>query len=77
MSNGAQNCALEICCPPGSRDAVMALAKMIREDYPEVPQKYAEQAADWILKKFDLAERGTLAAFKASVVKVWQQKDPH
>lgn len=77
MSNGAQNCALEICCAPGSAEAVKALASLIVKDYPQVPELYAEQAAAWILKHFDLAERGTLAPLKASIVKVWQQKDPH
>lgn len=70
MSNGAQCCALEICCPPGSAKQAKALAKMIREDYPAVPQQYAEQAAEWILKNFDLAPAGTLGEFKKSIAKI-------
>lgn len=70
MSNGAQCCAMEICCPPGSAKQKKALATMIREEYPMVPQQYAEQAAEWMLNKFDLAPHGTLSGFKAAIAKL-------
>jgi len=75
VSNGAQNCALEICCPPGSREAVLALTKLMVKD--GLDKEYAEPCATWILRHFDLAERGTLKELKASVVRVWQKKNPH
>jgi|GEM_PF-2759994 len=75
MSNGAQNCALEICCPPGSLEAQKALVTLMVRD--GIERKYAEDCATWILRHYDLAERGTLKELKASIVRVWQEKDPH
>lgn len=80
MSNGTANCLLEVCCPPNaatvaSPDAVKALAKQMVAD--GCPREEAERYAAWMLKHFDLAERGTLQLFKASIVRVWQEKDPH
>lgn len=70
MPNGSQCCALEICCDRSSQKQTKALATMIREDYPQVPMQYAEQAAEWILKNFDLAPAGTLGDLKRAIAKV-------
>lgn len=70
MSNGAYCCAIGECCPPGSAKQHAALSKLIREDYPLVPQQYADQAAEWILKNFDLAPVGTLTEFKHAIAKL-------
>lgn len=75
MSNGAQCCALEICCPPGSARQKTALATMIRDEYPQVPMQYAEQAAEWILKHFDLAPHGTLSGLKQAIAKIAREHD--
>jgi len=70
MPNGSQCCALEICCNAGSPKQRAALAKMIREDYPAVPELYAGQAAEWILKNFDLAPVGTLGGLKKAIARI-------
>lgn len=75
MSNGSQCCALEICCDAGSTKQLRALAKMIRDDYPQVPLQYCEQAAEWILKNFDLAPHGTLSDFKRSIAKIAREHE--
>jgi hypothetical protein len=73
MSNGAQNCALEICCPPladgtPSEKAVDALMKeLIHEG---LSAEYAKTCAPVMLKLFDLAPRGTLQKFKAITAKL-------
>lgn len=68
--NGEVCCILGICCPPASRKQITALAKQIRVDYPQVPMQYAEQAAEWILKNFDLAPAGTLNGYARAIAKI-------
>lgn len=73
MSNGAQCCALEICCPPnadGSPDpkAVEALAKFFGQENGTLSPLTATVAARRILEHFELADRGSLTALKASMV---------
>lgn len=73
MSNGAQNCALEICCPPlangdPSEDAIDALAKELAHE--GLAPEYARICAPVVLKLFDLAPRGTLQKFKALTAKL-------
>lgn len=67
--NGEVCCILGICCPPNSRKQIAALAKMIRVDYPQVPMQYAEQAAEWMLKNFDLMPMGMLSDVKRFIAK--------
>lgn len=69
MSNGEYCCAIGVCCPPESAKQRTELAKMIRVDYPQVPMQYAEQAAEWMLKNFDLSPVGTLTEFKRAIAK--------
>lgn len=73
--NGEVCCILGICCPPASRKQLVALAKQIRADYPAVPMQYAEQAAEWILKNFDLAPVGSLSDFKRGIAKIAREHD--
>lgn len=81
--NGEANCILEICCPPSgvsadasvdpqaaSANAVGALAKHLAQDLA-LDADMATAVSGWIYKHFDLAERGTLQAFKASVVRIY------
>jgi hypothetical protein len=73
MSNGSQNCALEICCPAAangdaSDKAVTALAHDLATG--GVPDEYCDKAARVTLKKYELAERGTLKPFKESIAKL-------
>lgn len=70
MSNGEYCCAIGVCCPPASAKQRTELAKMIRVDYPQVPMQYAEQAAEWILKNFDLAPPGTLSNYAQAIAKI-------
>jgi hypothetical protein len=67
MSNGAANCLLEVCCPPAA--AQKKMAEKLAADL-NISQEYAEKCAAWIYEHFDLAERGTLTAFKKSIAKL-------
>lgn len=73
MANGQRNCILWICCPPGSEQAVEALAKEIREalgwsaDSAGDHAGSARSVASWVLENFDLAPKGSLQAFKDAV----------
>lgn len=78
MSNGddqQMNCVLEICCEAHSEKQYEALALKIAHDLPNGGDP--DTMAKWILKHFDLAEVGTLSAFKASIARVAkaQRKD--
>lgn len=72
MSNGAANCLLEVCCPPAA--AQKKFAQVLARDTGLSPE-YADQCAAWVYTHFDLAERGTLRAFKDSIVKVFQHHE--
>lgn len=71
MSNGDQqaNCILEVCCAPHSDEQYHALAEKIRKDLHDVALT-PERVAKYILSHYDLAEVGTLSAFKASIARV-------
>lgn len=73
--NGEVCCILGICCPPESAKQRTALAKQIRVDYPQVPMQYAEQAAEWMLKNFDLAPVGTLGGFKQAIARIAREHE--
>lgn len=75
--NGEANCILEVCCPPdetgaATQNARDALATHMMHDCA-LSTYDAQKVADYIFKHFDLAERGTLRALKASVVRVSKQ----
>jgi len=73
--NGEANCILEVCCPAdattnaASPNAHAALSKHLCDECDLTPAD-ADAVAAYIYKHFDLAERGTLRALKASVVRV-------
>lgn len=84
--NGNANCLLEVCCPPNfaaleavngaataSDHAVAAMASELRAHCGLSPDD-AHAVAQWIYTHFDLAERGTLQAFKASIVRVYNSR---
>jgi len=62
MGDPIFNCAALICCPPESRAAIEATAKMLVA--AGCDQKAAEEAAPYVQKCFDLAKKGTLQPFK-------------
>lgn len=71
MSNGQQmNCILEVCCDLVR--AKTALAAALAADGLD-PQSAAKAAA-YVLDHFDLARRGTLAAFKADVARLARER---
>lgn len=63
------NCVLEVCCAAGSASQRGAMADLIVRDCTCDPV-VAKRVGDYLLSKFDLAEKGTLQAFKASIVRV-------
>jgi len=76
--NGTANCILEVCClaaadGSASQSAIGSLATLFREatscDPPLTPAQ-AIECATMVYMNFDLAERGSLSAFKASVARV-------
>jgi len=74
--NGQANCILEVCClvsQDGSANpkAINALATLFADgtDCDLTPEQ-AVECAQFVYMNFDLAERGTLEAFKASVSRV-------
>jgi hypothetical protein len=69
MSNGAQCCALEICCAPGSPKQRQALITEIMHGLQCTPDE-AAKLADFINKEWDLAPKGTLTAFKAAIAQL-------
>ncbi len=78
MDDPILNCVLTVCCPPAEAEA--ALAKMIHkgvgpgnpdEDWP-ITEDTAQRVAAWMLKHFDLAEKGTLQPLKDSIVRVYK-----
>ena len=73
MSNGDDplivNCILGICCPENSEAQTNALASLLVADM-NCPHEEARLYAGWMLHHFDLAEKGTLTDFKASITKL-------
>lgn len=63
------NCILEVCCASGSASQRTAMADLIvRECGCDLTM--ARKVGEYLLSKFDLAEKGTLREFKASIVRV-------
>lgn len=63
------NCLLEVCCVSGSASQRTAMAKLIVDECGCDPA-LARKMGDYLLATFDLAEKGTLQAFKKSIVRV-------
>lgn len=66
------NCVTGVCCPP--EEQRKALAKGLVE-YCGMKHAEAVSVAEWLLNTFDLAEAGTLAAFKASIARLARNTD--
>jgi len=63
------NCILEVCCLASSDQQHATMANLLVRDCGCAPD-VAATVGRYILSKFDLAEKGTLAPFKASIVRV-------
>lgn len=66
MGNPLYNCAALICCPPESRAAIEATAKILIEH--GCPEKVAYEAAPYVQEAFDVAKKGTLQPLKDWIV---------
>ncbi len=70
MSNGAECCAIGVCCPPDSQSRVDALAKIINDTAASDGRMTAEDAAACVLEHFDLANKGTLQPLLDDIAKM-------
>lgn len=68
MSDPQKNCVLEICC--GASNANEMLTSLLVEDGVCAEPDEAKRVAKWVNKHFDLAEKGTLTAFKKSIARL-------
>lgn len=59
MSNGEFCCAVGICCPPKSPQQRAALVSEAMHG-TGLDQASAEKVADWMMRDYDLAPKGTL-----------------
>lgn len=59
MSNGAECCAIGVCCPPASAERLTSLAKVIARD-SGLTHDQSIRAATCVIETFDLAIKGTL-----------------
>lgn len=67
MDDVILNCILEVCCEAGRAEET--LAKFIAKQ-TGLDRDAATKAAACMCAHFDLAEKGTLSAFKASVARL-------
>jgi len=65
------NCLTGVCCPPEQQRIVLAEAF---QTYCGLDKDGSTKAAQWMLSTFDLAEAGSLTAFKASVARLARGK---
>lgn len=68
FSDPKKNCVIELCC--GTANAVETMASQMVSDGVCAEADEAKRIAKWIYKHFDLAERGTLTAFKKSIARL-------
>lgn len=64
------NCLTGVCCPPDSAEQLASATKFMMEYGGCTDHAVAEKCAAAMLKHFDLAEKGTLTAFKASIARL-------
>ena len=64
--NGEVCCILGVCCPAGSNEQRDALATAMANDKC-VAEADAHVAAEWVLKNFDLAPKGSLRELKGAI----------
>lgn len=67
--NGEVCCILGVCCPPNSLEQEQALADALVKD-GACETEHAPKAAKWVLKHFDLAPKGSLVEFKATIARM-------
>jgi len=67
------NCLLEVCCLAGSDQQVAAMGDLLVKGCGCDPAM-AKKVGHYIINKFDLAEKGTLSAFKQSIVRVYKAR---
>lgn len=77
--NGQANCVLEVCCLQSNGQphpkAVASLAQMFKDGTDcGLSDEAAAECAAFVYANFDLAERGTLQAFKASIARVYDHR---
>lgn len=77
MSNGAQNCAAEICCRPGSPQQREALIKEIAHDRPDWSAQQCADTADYLNEHWDLAKKGTLRPLKEWIAELARDVAAH
>ncbi len=68
MDDALLNCLTGVCCPPATQAEALADA-MLMDGVCGEPDE-AKQIAKWLLRHFDLAEAGTLAALKKSIARL-------
>lgn len=73
--NGHVCCILGVCCPPGSQEQIDALASELSVAHPDMEVPYAQKAAAWVLKNFDLAPAGSLSEFKREIAAVIRRRE--
>lgn len=61
------NCLTSTCCPPESDEQKAVAAKFFTEYAGCADPAMAKACGEAMLKYFDLAEKGTLTAFKESI----------
>ena len=66
------NCLTGVCCPPEAQAATLASELCKNCDCDDAT---AKKVAAWMLGMFDLAEVGTLGAYRASVARL--ARGPH
>lgn len=64
------NCLLGVCCPPDSPEQEAMAVKFFTEYAGVTDPAVASACAAAMLTHFDLAEKGSLVAFKASIMRV-------
>lgn len=74
MGDPVLNCILAVCCPPFSSEQHEALARQLIMD-GVCGEREAAKVSAWLLKKYDLAEVGTLQPLKESIARLARGED--
>lgn len=75
MDDVILNCILGVCCPAGSAQQLTALSHYMADELGCSPDE-AKPFAAWVLNTFDLAEKGTLAPLRDSMVRLARMPRP-
>lgn len=85
MDDAMLNCVLGVCCPPAQQAQALASAMASAGVFASLDagavtaakashDAHCEAAAAWVLKHFDLAEKGTLKPLRESWKRVQQAR---